>query len=418
MITKYYINAGRNLTRLHKISFAPIITILSETIRGIDTIRAGHVEDFVKKKIYEKLDNHFGVHVYIEGCRRWFNLRMRLCSHLFFGLTLFYMVYYSYSFSAQNISIIIHAMEDYIEQLMGATTFFSNLEITMIGFERCQAVQKIKTENISNKDTIKNEELAKNFWPQKGQIIFEKYNTSYRKDTPIILKNINYVFKSNEKIGIIGRTGSGKSSIVLAIARIIEPKSGNILIDGINSQKINLDFLREHLSIVPQDPFIFEGTLRDNIDPLKKYSDEKILNILEDFCLFNDLKKNEKLNYEILENGKNLSPGQKQLICFARAVIKNNKIVILDEATSSLDYETENTIKKNMDKYFQNCTLIMITHHISMVKDFKNIIVIDKGEIIDEGSYEKLMKNKNGLSTVLYEEEKEKYKVSTNKNNV
>ena len=405
LITKYYINAGRNLTRLHKISFAPIITILSETIRGIDTIRAGHVEDFVKKKIYEKLDNHYGVHVYIEGCRRWFNLRMRLCSHLFFGLTLFYMVYYSDSFSAQNITIIIHATEEYIEQLMGATTFFSNLEITMIGFERCQAVQKIKTENISNKDTIKNEELAKNFWPQKGQIIFEKYNTSYRKDTPIILKNINYVFKSNEKIGIIGRTGSGKSSIVLAIARIIEPKSGNILIDGINSQKINLDFLREHLSIVPQDPFIFEGTLRDNIDPLKKYSDEKILNILEDFCLFNDLKKNEKLNYEILENGKNLSPGQKQLICFARAVIKNNKIVILDEATSSLDYETENTIKKNMDKYFRNCTLIMITHHISMVKDFKNIIVIDKGEIIDEGSYDKLMKNRNGISKVLYEEE-------------
>ena len=372
----------------------------------------------MKKKIYKKLDNHYGVHVYIEGCRRWFNLRMRLCSHLFFGLTLFYMVYNSDYFSAQNITIIIHATEEYIEQLMGATTFFSNLEITMIGFERCQAVQKIKTENISDKNNIKSEELKKNFWPPVGQIIFDKYNTSYRKDTPIILKNINYTFKGNEKIGIIGRTGSGKSSIVLAIARIIEPKSGNIFIDGIDSQKINLDFLREHLSIVPQDPFIFEGTLRDNIDPLKKYPDNKILKILEDFCLFNDLKNDEKLNFEILENGKNLSPGQKQLICFARAVIKNNKIVILDEATSSLDFETENTIKKNMDKYFKNCTLIMITHHISMVKDFKNIIVIDKGEIIDEGSYEKLMKNKNGLSTVLYEEEKEKYKVSTNTNNV
>ena len=407
LITRYYINAGRNLTRLHKISFAPIITILSETIRGIDTIRAGHVEDFVKKKIYKKLDNHYGVHVYIEGCRRWFNLRMRLCSHIFFGATLFYMVYYSDYFSAQNITIIIHATEEYIDQLMGATTFFSNLEITMIGFERCQAVQKIQTETISDKNTVKNEELIKNFWPKNGQIVFDKYNTSYRKDTPIILKNINYTFKGKEKIGIIGRTGSGKSSIVLAIARIIEPKSGNIIIDGIDSQKINLDFLRERLSIVPQDPFIFEGTLRDNIDPLKKYSDEKILNILEDFCLFNDLKNKEKLNYEILENGKNLSPGQKQLICFARAVIKNNQIVILDEATSSLDFETENTIKKNMDKYFKNCTLIMITHHISMVKDFKNIIVIDKGEIIDEGSYEKLMKNKNGISKVLYEEEKE-----------
>ena len=133
-----------------------------------------------------------------------------------------------------------------------------------------------------------------------------------------------------------------------------------------------------------------------------------ILKILKDFCLFSELNEKEKLNFEILENGKNLSPGQKQLICFARAVIKNNKIVILDEATSSLDYETEKTIKKNMEKYFKNCTLIMITHHISMVKDFKNIIVIDKGEIIDEGSYEKLMKNKNGISSVIYQEEQNK----------
>ena len=408
LFTRYYISAGRNLTRLHKISFAPIITILSETIRGIDTIRTAHAEDFLKKKLYKKLDDHYGVHVYIEGCRRWFNLRMRLCSHLFFGATLFYMVYFSDKFSAQNITIIIHATEEYIEQLIGATTFFSNLEITMIGFERCQAVQKLKTEKIWDEKCIKNGELINKSWPQSGQILFDKYNTSYRKDTPIILKDINFCFNGGEKIGIIGRTGSGKSSIILSIARIIEPKSGIITIDGIDTQKINLDFLREHLSIVPQDPFIFEGTLRDNIDPLKKYNDEAILKILKDFCLFNELKPEEKLNFEILENGKNLSPGQKQLICFARAVIKNNKIVILDEATSSLDYETEKTIKKNMEKYFKNCTLIMITHHISMVKDFKNIIVIDKGEIIDEGSYEKLMKNKNGISSVIYQEEQNK----------
>ena len=255
----------------------------------------------------------------------------------------------------------------------------------------------------SDKDCINNGELIKKFWPQKGQILFDKYNTSYRKDTPIILKDINYCFNGGEKIGILGRTGSGKSSILLSIARIIEPESGIITIDGINIQKINLDFLREHLSIVPQDPFIFEGTLRDNIDPLKKYPDEKILKILEDFCLFNELKNNEKLNYEILENGKNLSPGQKQLICFARAVIKNNKIVILDEATSSLDYETEKTIKKNMEKYFKNCTLLMITHHISMVKDFKKIIVIDKGEIVESGSYTELMSNKNGAFSSIKE---------------
>ena len=404
LITKYYISSGRNLTRLHRISYAPILTIISETIRGVDTIRAGHVENNIKEKIFQKLDDHFGVHVFTEGCRKWFHLRTRLISHLFFGATLLYMVYYRDKFSAQDITIIIHATEEYIDQLIHAITFFSNLEITMIGFERCQAVQKIKTEKIEPLlNNNPNSSLISKNWPQKGKINFNNYNASYRPDTPIILKNINYEFENGEKIGIVGRTGSGKSSMVLAMARIIEPKSGTISIDDINTQKINLDFLREHLSIVPQDPFLFEGTLRENIDPLRKYTDDKILRVLNDFCLFNELNSKEKLELEIKENGKNLSPGQKQLICFARAVIKNNKIVILDEATSSLDHETEKTIKINMEKYFKNCTLIMITHHISMVKDFKNIIVIDKGEIIESGSYSELMSNKIGAFSSLNE---------------
>ena len=404
-ITKYYISSGRNLTRLHRISYAPILTILSETIRGVDTIRTGHVEQNIKDKIFQKLDDHFGVHVFTEGCKRWFNIRMRITSHLFFGATLFYMVYYREKYSAQDITIIIHATEDYIDQLITAITFFSNLEVTMIGFERCQAVQKIKSENIEPiLNNNPNSVLIANNWPQKGKINFQNYSASYRPDTPIILKDINYEFGSGERIGIVGRTGSGKSSMVLAMARIIEPKSGSITIDDINTQKINLDFLREHLSIVPQDPFLFEGTLRENIDPLRKYSDDKILKVLNDFCLFNELNSKEKLELEIKENGKNLSPGQKQLICFARAVIKNNKIVILDEATSSLDHETEKTIKINMEKYFKNCTLIMITHHLSMVKDFKNIIVIDKGEIIESGSYSELMSNKIGAFSSLNQE--------------
>ena len=397
LITKYYIRAARNLTRLKKVSFAPILTIFSETIRGVDTIRTDHAENNIKDKFYKKIDDHFGVGIFNEGCRRWHRLRTRFCTNLFFGCSLVYMVIYKENFSAKDIAMIIHATEHYIEQLIRGTNFFFNLELTMIGFERCQVIQKIKTENINSKDKDTNVSLIKNNWPKKGKIKFENYNTGYRPDTPIILKNINYEFNSGEKFGIVGRTGSGKSSLVLALARIIEPKSGNITIDDINTEKINLDFLRKHLSIVPQDPFLFEGSLRDNIDPLNKYSDETIIKVLNDFCLFTELNNKEKLEYEIKEYGKNISPGQKQLICFARAAIKNNKIIILDEATSSLDYETEKTIKNNMEKYFTNCTLIMITHHISMLKDFKNIILIDKGEIIQTGSYSELLISKNKI---------------------
>ena len=400
-ITKYYISAARNLTRLKKISFAPILTIFSETIRGVDTIRTDHAENNIKDKFYKKLDEHFGIKIFNEGCRSWHHLRTRICTNIFFGCSLLYMVIYKDNFSAKDIAMIIHAVEHYIDQLIRGTTFFFNLELNMIGFERCQAIQKIKTENISPKldkaDNNKNLSLIKKDWPKNGKIKFENYNTGYRPDTPIILKNINYEFNSGEKFGIVGRTGSGKSSLVLALARIIESKSGIITIDDINIEKINLDFLREKLSIVPQDPFLFEGTLRDNIDPLKKYSDETIIKVLNDFCLFNELNNKEKLEYEIKEYGKNISPGQKQLICFARAAIKNNKIIILDEATSSLDHETEKTIKINMEKYFTNCTLIMITHHLSMLKDFKNIILIDKGEIIQTGSYSELLASKNEI---------------------
>ena len=404
LITKYYISAARHLTRLHRISYSPILTILSETIRGVDTIRAGHMENKTKDKIFNKLDDHYGVHIYIEGCKRWFILRIRICSHIFFGATLLYMVYHSEKFSATDIAIIIRATEDYIDQLIDAITFYSHLELTMIGFERCQAIQNLKTENIIPVlDNIPQSSLIKKNWPQTGKIKFQNYNASYRPDTPLILKDINYEFEGGDKIGIVGRTGSGKSSLVLAMARIIEPKSGTIFIDEINTQKINLDFLREHLSIVPQDPFLFEGTLRDNIDPLKKNSDDKIINVINDFCLFNELNNKEKLEFKIKENGLNLSPGQKQLICFARAVLKKNKIIILDEPTSSLDYETEKTIKIIMEKYFKNCTLIMVTHHISMVKNFKNIIVIDKGEILESGSYSELLSNKEGFFSRLNE---------------
>ena len=196
--------------------------------------------------------------------------------------------------------------------------------------------------------------------------------------------------------------------MVLAISRIIEPKKGKIKIDEIDIQNIDLDFLRQSISIVPQDTFIIEGTLRDNIDPLNQYTNNEILTILNDLALFTNLDNNDKLNLEIKEGGKNLSNGQKQLICFARALIKGNKIIILDEATSSLDIETEKIIQENMNKYFKNDTMIMITHHIHMVKNFKKIIVIDQGRIVESGDFDSLLKNKRSHFYSLYEESRKK----------
>ena len=403
-VTKYYINAQRNLVRLHRISYSPILTISSETIRGVDIIRTAHVEEDCRNKIYKRLDDHFGVHIYIEGSRGWYNLTLRIFSSTFLGFILFYMAIYSKYFNIQAMAIILQCLDDLSEKLLNSVKFYSELELCMIGLERCEQVTKINTEKNPPPDCDKTKELKIKKWPKKGKINFINYTTSYRPDTPDILKKINLVILPGDKIAIVGRTGSGKSSLVLAIARIIESKSGQILIDDIDLKNVNLDFLRQSISIVPQEPFIIEGNLRENIDPLMQRSDKEIINILNDFCLLNELEDDERLNFKIIEGGKNLSSGQRQLICFARAIIKNNKIIILDEATSSLDVETEKIIQKNMKKYFKESTVIMITHHIRMTKSSKKIIVFENGKVVETGTRDELMKNKRSSFYSLYDE--------------
>ena len=402
LVTHYYISAQRNLVRLHRVSYSPILTIASESIRGVDTIRTAHAEEDCRSKIYKRLDDHFGVHLYIEGTKRWYNITLRIFSNTFFAIIIFYMGYYSDFYSAQAMAVILQTLEDLIESLLNGVKIYTTLEMTMIGLERCEAVTKIQTEKKPKNDQTLI--MKKKNWPNFGKINFIKYFTSYRPDTPDVLKNINIEISPGDKVGIVGRTGSGKSSMVLALSRILEPKSGQINIDDVDIQNIDLDYLRQSISIVPQESFIIEGNLRDNIDPLNKYSDKEIINILDDFCLFKDIENDEKLNIEIKEGGKNISNGQKQLICFVRAIIKNNKIIILDEATSSLDLETEKIIQSNMEKYFKDVTLIMITHHIHMVKNCKKIIVVNQGHIVESGEYEVLLKNKSSHFYSLYEE--------------
>ena len=402
LVTNYYISAQRNLVRLHRVSYSPILTIASESIRGVDTIRTAHAEEDCRSKIYKRLDDHFGVHLYIEGTKRWYNITLRIFSNTFFAIIISFMVYYSDFYSAQAMAVILQTLEDLIESLLNGVKIYTTLEMSMIGLERCEAVTKIHTERKPKDDQTLI--MKKNNWPNLGKINFIKYFTSYRPDTPDILKNINIQISPGEKVGIVGRTGSGKSSMVLALSRILEPKYGEIKIDDVDIQNIDLDYLRQNISIVPQESFIIEGNLRENIDPLNKYSDKNILDILDDFHLFKEVDNNEKLNIEIKEGGKNLSNGQKQLICFVRALIKNNKIIILDEATSSLDLETEKIIQSNMEKYFKNTTLIMITHHINMVKNCKKIIVVNQGRIMESGEYENLLKNKSSHFYSLYEE--------------
>ena len=392
ILTLYYIKAGRNLTRLQRISYSPIMTIFSETIRGLDIIRTCHVEENTRNKFLDKIDERYGIHLFGEGCRRWIAIRRGSFISITFGVIILHMAYHPEYYSVRAIAVILQYTEEFLAHLMNISAFYMELENNMIGLERCEQILKIGIEKDS--DNIENLSMWDD-WPKKGNIEFINYHASYRPNTPEILKNINLKIEDGEKIGIAGRTGSGKTSLINSLARIIEPKDGQILINDIDIQNINLKILREKISILPQELFLIESTLRDNIDPLNKYSDEDILKIVKDLCLFPSLKDNDILKFEIKENGKNLSTGEKKLICFARTIIRNNKIIILDEPTGSLDNESKEIIKENIEKYLKDSTVIMITNQIEMLKQCQRIIIIDNGEIVEIGDYSKLIKNKN-----------------------
>ena len=375
------------------------MTIFSETIRGLDIIRTSHVEKNIKKNFFGKIDDRYGIYVYGEGCKRWHDVRRTLFIQLVFGVMILYMAYYSDYYDVRAIAIILQYTEEFLLHLIHTSLFYIELENSMIGLERCEQILKIPQENYGeNKyNNIKIEEDLSN----TGDIEFINYTASYRPNTPDVLKNINLKIKTGEKIGIVGCSGSGKSTLINALARIIEPKNGKILINNIDIQDINLNILREKISILPQETFLIETNLRDNIDPLNRNTDNDIMKLINNLSILKNLENEKKLNFEIKENGNNLSTGEKKLICFARTVIKKNKIVIMDEITSSLDDESKNIISENINKYFKKCTLIMISNQLEMLKKCQRIIVIDNGEIIQEGKLEELLQDKNSLISSL-----------------
>jgi ABC-type multidrug transport system fused ATPase/permease subunit len=240
-------------------------------------------------------------------------------------------------------------------------------------------------------------------WPNKGEIKFKDLNVKYRNDTELVLKNINFHIKGGEHLGIVGRTGSGKSTITLCLFRILEPFSGKIYIDGVDISRIGLKKLRESITIIPQDPTLMDGTLRYNIDPKNIYTDTQIINVMEKIGFDYILQQNEQgLLQHISENGNNVSMGEKQLICITRAILRKSKIIVLDEATASIDYKNENIIQKALNEILFDSTMIIIAHRIKTVKKADKILVLDNGEVKEFDSPKTLLKNKNSMFYEFY----------------
>uniref|UniRef100_A0A4W4G6Z0 ABC transporter domain-containing protein n=1 Tax=Electrophorus electricus TaxID=8005 RepID=A0A4W4G6Z0_ELEEL len=224
-------------------------------------------------------------------------------------------------------------------------------------------------------------------WPQTGTIEFQEYGLQYRKGLDWALKEITLSVQEREKVGIVGRTGAGKSSLALGIFRILEAAKGKISIDGIDIAEVGLQDLRSRVTIIPQDPVLFSGSLRMSLDPFDSYSDEEVWRALELAHLKSFVSGlPDKLQHECSEGGENLSLGQRQLVCLARALLRKTKVLVLDEATAAVDLETDNLIQSTIRTQFEECTVLTIAHRLNTIMDYTRVIVMDRGYITEMDS--------------------------------
>jgi ABC-type multidrug transport system fused ATPase/permease subunit len=239
-------------------------------------------------------------------------------------------------------------------------------------------------------------------WPKNGEIEFKNFSVKYRPETEIVLKNISFHILPKEKVGVCGRTGSGKSTICLCLFRILESYEGQIFIDNVDISTVGLDLLRSNITIIPQDPCLLEGTLKYNIDPFNKIEGQEIIQILKDIG-FDYTKSDDKIMDKMIEpGGANLSVGQKQLVCIARALLRKSKIVVMDEATANIDMNTEQTIQKALKLVLEHSTVITVAHRIKTIINYDKILVLDNGKVKEFDTPNNLLKDENSLFHELY----------------
>ena len=368
-IQRYYIKSSRQLKRLESISKSPIFSHFTESVTGATTIRAYNQNARFIRENQEKVELNVQCNYYNYCSNRWLAVRIETLGNVIIFFAALFAILGRDTLSAGKAGLSISYAMMVTETLTWMVRMLCDLETNCVALERVleyindnpqEAEWKLATE----------EEEPNPHWPQHGKIELIDYQTRYRPGLDLVLKGISLSIGSEMKVGICGRTGAGKSSLTLALFRLIEAaedSGGQILIDGVDISRLGLHTLRSNLSIIPQDPVLFSGSLRFNLDPMEAKNDSAIWEALEHAHLKDYISGLEGgLDHMVLEGGANFSVGQRQLVCLARALLRKTKILILDEATAAIDVKTDDLIQKTIRREFDNCTVLTIAHRYAL----------------------------------------------------
>uniref|UniRef100_A0A672T5Q6 ABC-type glutathione-S-conjugate transporter n=1 Tax=Sinocyclocheilus grahami TaxID=75366 RepID=A0A672T5Q6_SINGR len=384
-IQSFYVATSCQLRRLESVSRSPIYTHLNETVQGASVIRAFNEQSRFIMGVNHKVDHNQTAYFPRFVATRWLGVNLEFLGNGIVLAASILSVMSKGTLSPGMVGLAVSHSLQVTGFLSWIVRSWTDVENNIVSVERVKEYADTPKEAAWS---IEGSSLPPS-WPQKGTIEFHDYGLQYRKGLELALKGISVHIKEREKvqIGIVGRTGAGKSSLALGIFRILEAAKGQIYIDGINIAEIGLHDLRSRITIIPQDPVLFSGSLRMNLDPFDAYTDEEVWNALELAHLKNFVSElPDKLNHECSEGGENLSLGQRQLVCLARALLRKTKILVLDEATAALDLETDTLIQSTIRSQFEDCAVLTIAHRLNTIMDYTKVIVMDKGHIVEMDS--------------------------------
>ncbi|KAJ8680830.1 hypothetical protein QAD02_016617 [Eretmocerus hayati] len=392
-LRSFYIQTSRSMKRLEGITKSPVFSHLSNSVHGLSTVRALDAQNI----LMEEFDNHQNLHstawfISFSGSRAFGMYIDTFCS-IFVAIVVYVMIIFGENTLAGNVGLVITQGIIVKNYLQWAARESAQLESHLTSVERVLEYSELpKEKNLESTPETKVPEK----WPENGKITFKNVSLTYERQTMPALKNLDFTVEPNQMIGIVGRTGAGKSSIVNALLRFTDIE-GDIYIDDHATSEIALQDLRSRISIIPQEPMLFSGTLRWNLDPLNKHSDEDLWQALQDVELKQAIDPVMGLSMSITAGGSNLSVGQRQLVCLARAILRNNTILVLDEATANVDPRTDELIQKTIRKKFDGSTVFIIAHRLNTVMDCNKILVVEAGEVVEYDHPFILLEKESGI---------------------